>query len=97
MEAKLQLYALTKGSEVHPEDVLITEDPNEPKHPRLGFAKRFLQHIVADNYPMLHEGDQFKENTLLFTFKVQHVHITRAGDYEFAVEKRIVVTGILID
>ena len=95
MEAKLQLFALTKAGDIHPEDVLIEEEPGDTKHPRLGFATRFLQHIVSDNYPTIHIGDQFKENTLLFTFKVQQVHITRAGEY--AGENRVVVKGILVD
>jgi hypothetical protein len=95
MEAKLQLFALTRSGDVRAEDVLIEEDPSVPKHPRLGFARRFLQHIVSDNYPAIHIGDQFKENTLLFTFKILHVHITRADQY--AGEKRVVVTGMLID
>ena len=95
MEAELHLFALTRKGDIDPENVVIEQDPTESKHPRLGFAKRFLQHIVSDNYPAIRKGDQFKENTLLFTFEVRHVHITPADDY--AGEKRIVVTGVLVD
>lgn len=95
MQATIQLKTITRNRDVYPADVFIEQQDSEPAHPRLGFARAFLQHILSDHYPALHVGDQFKENTLLFTFSIQHIHITAHNPYDG--EKRIIVTGVLQD
>ena len=95
MQAKVQLHVTTHGGDIQAQDVLIEQDSDDLPHPRLSFATSFLQHIISDHYPSLHVGDQFKENTLNFTFLIQHVHITLTTDHSG--EKRVIVTGMLMD
>jgi len=95
MQAKIQLRAITSGGDIQAGNVLIEQDPDLPAHPRLSFARTFLQHIIADHYPSLHVGDEYKENTLNFTFQLLHIHLTLAPGHSG--EKSVTVTGILLD
>jgi len=95
MQAIIQLRTVTRNQEIHPDEVVVKQQQDGPVHPRLGFARSFLQHILSDHYPALQVGDQFKENTLLFTFLIQEVHITAHSEYNS--EKKIIVTGLLQD
>lgn len=95
MQSKIQLHAMTMGGDINTQAVLIEECDSDSPHPRLSFARPFLQHIIADNYPTLHVGDQYKENTLNFTFQILHVHISMPDQHSSA--KKVVVTGLLLD
>lgn len=95
MQATVQLHCTTRGGNVHPQDVFIDEANKESPHPRLRFARSFLQHVLCDHYPSIHAGDQYRENTLKFTFQIQHVHITMAPEIQG--EKRVIITGLLLD
>lgn len=95
MQAIIQLHVTTRSGNIAAGDVLIEQDSGETPHPRLSFAKVFLQHIVSDHYPAIHVGDQYRENTLNFTFLVRHVHITLKSDHSG--EKKVTVTGMLVD
>ena len=97
MQSRINLHATTSGGDIQDGEVLIEENKNDNplENPRLAFARRFLQHILADHYPLLHVGDTYREDTLRFSFVIQHVHITLSTVVPG--EKRVIVTGILSD
>ena len=95
MQEIIQLRAVTHHGDIEAQDVIIEQCGSAAGHPRLSFAQRFLQQILSDHYPLLQAGNEYKETTLNFTFRLQHVHITLAE--EFRGEKRVVVTGLLLD
>lgn len=92
METIIQLLTVTTGGNIQASRVEIEEAVVDAANPRLRFARKFLQSTLCDHYPVLHPGDSFKEESLLFSFTVRHVHITRVP--QLAGEKRVVITGV---
>lgn len=98
MQSEIQISFMAINGEVDPHSIQVDYRQalplNQEVNPRLGFALPFLKELVKNKYPVLHPGDRFKEETLLFEFVIESVNIQPELNRPF--DKQIIVTGLLV-